>query len=232
MEIDKNNIKFFSVVSGLDKNYLSIKNNFQQHLKKINILEQHEVIKTNTHSGNWQEKGFINTVYKKLDYTREFLKKGRFVFCTDLDIVYLKDPIPYLIEQMEINNYDILFQHDYAKDGDKIFSVYCTGFYLVRPTKINIKLFDLSYNFFKRSNKIIFQDNEEKSDQNYINTKLKQKRFRNLKIGLLDKNLFPNGWCWKKYNTQIDPFIIHYNCIEGGIEGKIKEMKKFKHWIV
>ena len=30
----------------------------------------------------------------------------------------------------------------------------------------------------------------------------------------------------------IDPFIIHYNCIEGGIEGKIKEMKKFKHWIV
>ena len=83
-------------MSGNDERYLLIKNNFQQHLKNVGLEEMHDLIVTDTKSGNWQEEGFLETVYKKLDFTRDYLKQGYQVFCSDLDIVFLKNPIPYL----------------------------------------------------------------------------------------------------------------------------------------
>ena len=63
--------KFISVLSGNDNKYNDIKNNFLMHLDKIGLSDMHELIITNTNSGNWKEKSFIETVYKKLDFTNK-----------------------------------------------------------------------------------------------------------------------------------------------------------------
>ena len=99
-------IKFFSILSGKDKRYWGIKNNFQRHLQKIGLDKIHELIITDTKSGDFEEEGFIDTVYYKLDITRDYLKKGYHVLCSDLDIVFLKNPVSYLVSL--IDNYDII----------------------------------------------------------------------------------------------------------------------------
>ena len=73
---------------------------------------------------------------------------------------------------------------------------------------------------------------DDKGDQYYINTKLKQRRFKNLRIKMLDRDIFPNGWWWQKNSESIDPYIVHYNCIDGGIKAKENCIKKYNHWIV
>ena len=232
MKIRNSKIKFFSVVSGNDNRYQSIKDNFLKHLEILYLAEKHDLIITNTDSGNWEESGFLDTVYQKLDMTLYYLKKGYYVFCSDLDIVFLKDPFPYLIDLMNIYNYDILFQHDYADEGESgIYSVYCTGFFLVKPSSLTKKLFDRNINIFNKSNKIELPMGD-RSDQKYINRKLTQKRFKELSIGLLKRAHFPNGWYWRNYFKQINPYIVHYNCIDGGIEAKENEMRKFNHWLL
>ena len=232
MKIDKKKIKFFSVLSGNDDQYTQIKNNFIKQLSSLELDYTHKLFITDTDSGSWEEDGFLDTVYHKLDITKNYLKKGNYVFCSDLDIVFLNDPLPYLVEHMTKNDYDILFQHDYAEEPDgSIYSVYCTGFFLVKPSTLTIKLFDRKVNIFKRNNKIELPEGD-RSDQKYINRKLIQKRFSELRIGSLERALFPNGWYWRKYNQDIDPYIVHYNCIPGGIKGKEEEMKKYSHWLV
>ena len=232
MNIQNSKLKFFSIISGNDDEYQPIKNNFEKHLNIIGLENEHELIVTNTNSGSWEERDFLDTVYHKLDITLNYLKKGYYVFCSDLDIIFLKNPLPYLIDLMISNNYDILFQHDYAEEDDgKIYSVYCTGFFLVKPSRMAIKLFDRKVNIFKRNNQINLPKGD-RSDQKYINRKLIQKRFSKLRVESLERALFPNGWYWMKYNQDIDPYIVHYNCIPGGIKGKEKEMKKYSHWLV
>lgn len=222
-------IKFFSILSGKDKKYWDIKNNFQRHLQKIGLEKTHELIITDTHSGDFEEKGFIDTVYYKLDITRDYLKKGYHVLCSDLDIVFLKNPFPYLVSI--IGNDDILFQNDFvALGGGKIYSVYCTGFYFAKPNRKTIQLFDTKIGIFNNNNKIDLEGTGDRSDQNYINKKLWQKRFRSLDIQMLEKDLFPNGWWWFNHNSSLNPYIIHYNCITG-IEDKIQSMKKYNHWL-
>ena len=223
-------IKFISVLSGNDKKYSLIKDNFQIHLENVGLANEHELIETNTDSGNWQEEGFLETVYKKLDFTRDYLKQGYQVFCSDLDIVFLKNPIPYLKKMSR--GYNIIFQNDYAEyDNGNEVSLFCTGFYFVNPSPLTVKLFDREVNIFKQLNKINLKGTYDESDQNYINIKLKQKRFNKLQIKMLDKDIFPNGWWWLKNHSNLNPDIIHYNCISG-IENKIREMKKYNHWLI
>ena len=101
----------------------------------------------------------------------------------------------------------------------------------MNPSPLTVKLFDREVNIFKQLNKINLKGTYDESDQNYINTKLKQKRFKKLHIKMLDKDIFPNGWWWFKNHSNLNPDIIHYNCISG-IENKIREMKKYNHWLI
>ena len=146
-------VKFFSIISGNDQKYSLIKDNFQKHLNNVELSDEHKLIKTSTDSGDWQDKGFLDTVIKKLDFTRDFLKEGYYVFCSDLDIIFLRNPLSYLKDL--IQGYDIIFQNDYAEvdNGEKV-SIYCTGFYFVRPSSLTIKLFDRSVNTLMSLNKI------------------------------------------------------------------------------
>ena len=86
-----NNLKLISVISSGDDKYKSIYDNFCANISSFNsIISSVDIINIDTKSGDWQSQGFLDTVYK-LDYTHQLLKDVYTVFCTDLDIFYLKD---------------------------------------------------------------------------------------------------------------------------------------------
>jgi hypothetical protein len=219
-----NNLKLISVISSNDNEYKPIYENFRANISSFNsIISNVEIINVDTKSGNWQSQGFLDTVYKKLDHTHRLLKEGYIVFCTDLDIFYLKDPIEHMYNLIE--NFDIVAQ----KDSHRL----CTGFYMVKPSDLTIDLFDAS----QRHSLI-----GEQSDQNFINSKLnigqektynrpaQFKKFDQLKIHLLDIDLFPYGDHWFRNHQDLNPYIVHYNWLSS-ISQKINSMKKFNHWL-
>jgi len=208
-----NNLKLISVISSGDDKYKSIHDNFCANISYFNsIISSVDIINIDTKSGDWQSQGFLDTVYKKLDYTHQLLKDGYTVFCTDLDIFYLKDPIKHMHELL--NDFDIVGQNDFGR--------LCTGFYMVKPSDLTIDLFNTSQR--------ITLDGEQ-GDQNYIHTKLQSDKYSDLKVHKLDRDNFPNGYRWYKWHKKLNPSIVHYNSIES-IEGKIDKMKQFNHWLI
>jgi hypothetical protein len=208
-----NNLKLISVISSGDNEYKPIHDNFLANISSFNsIISSVKIITVNTKSGDWQSQGFLDTVYKKLDCTHQLLEQGYTVFCTDLDIFYLNDPIEYMYELL--NDFDIVGQNDF----DRL----CTGFYMVKPSCLTIDLFDTS-------EKLVLDG--EQGDQNYIHTKLQLDKYSNLKTHKLDRNNFPNGYRWYKWHKKLNPSIVHYNSISS-IKGKIDKMKQFNHWLV
>jgi hypothetical protein len=208
-----NKLMCIAVYSGGDNKYKSIRDNFCENLKQFKSeIADVIVFDVGTKSGDWQSEGFLETVYKKLSFTRYFLNEGFDVFCTDLDIFYLKDPLPLM--NTLLKKYDIVGQNDF----DRL----CTGFYMVKSTDKTISLFDTSDEL---------KLDGEQSDQNYIDTKLKLEEFKNISVFKLDQDYFPNGFRWFRRHKTIDPYIVHYNCIDS-IEEKIEKMKKYKHWLI
>ena len=154
-----NNLKLISVISSGDDKYKLIHDNFCANILSFDsVISNVDTINVDTKSGDWQSQGFLSTVYKKLDHTRRLLKQGYTVFCTDLDIFYLKDPIKYMYELL--NDFDIVGQNDFGR--------LCTGFYIVKPSDSTIDLFDTS-------EKLVLDG--EQSDQNYIHTKLQLDKY-------------------------------------------------------
>lgn len=207
------NLKLISVISSGDNEYKPIHDNFLANISSFNsIISSVNIITVDTKSGDWQSQGFLDTVYKKLDYTHQLLKDGYTVFCTDLDIFYLKDPIKHMHELL--NDFDIVGQNDFGR--------LCTGFYMVKPSDLTIDLFNTSQR--------ITLDGEQ-GDQNYIHTKLQSDKCSDLKVCKLDRDNFPNGYRWYKWHKKLNPSIVHYNSIDS-IEGKIQKMKQFNHWLI
>ena len=213
------NIKFFSILSGGDEKYKPLYDNFIHFLAQVGLDSKHELVSfPDFASGSWQQPSFRKIVYKKLEHTHEELLKGNSVFVSDLDIVFLRDPWDYLMNLL--SDYDAVFQ----QDGDRK----CTGFYLAKPTPETLDLFDSSQ---KAPGGIIGGD---ACDQGYIHTKLCRKKsfYKNLKIKVLDKNLFPFGKYWyNNHDSLKDPYIVHYNWV-AGINNKINKMKEYNHWKV
>ena len=208
-----NNLKLISVISSGDDKYKLIHDNFCANISSFDsIVSSVEIINVDTNSGDWQSQGFLDTVYKKLDYTHQLLKQGHTVFCTDLDIFYLKDPIEYIYRLLD--DFDIVGQNDFGR--------LCTGFYMVKPSDLTIDLFDTSEKLTLIG---------EQSDQNYIHEKLQSDKYSGLKVHKLDQDSFPNGYRWYKYCKTLRPSIVHYNSVDS-IEGKIQKMKQFNHWLV
>ena len=220
-----NNLKLISVISSGDDKYKLIHDNFCANISSFDsYISNVDIINVDTKSGDWQSQGFLDTVYQKLDHTHRLLKEGYTVFCTDLDIFYLKDPIKYMHDLIE--DFDIIAQEDHTR--------LCTGFYMVKPSDLTIDLFDTSHRHSLKG---------EQSDQNFINSKLnigqdedydrpsKFKKFDQLKIHLLDIDLFPYGHHWFENHQRLNPYIVHHNWL-ASISKKIKSMKRFNHWLL
>jgi hypothetical protein len=218
-------LKFFSVLSGSDEDYRPFYDNFLFHLGKVGLKEEHELVKLDMKAGLWQSDDFIKVTMAKLDYTRKFLKEGFTVFLSDLDIVFLKNPLPYFSSLLKEK--DIAFQFS-SKGIPSTYNPFPpnknvnTGFYIAKPTALNIDLFDT-----REQIEIIGGDH---SDQGYIQAKIQRiKKYQELRQGILPPPLFPNGHYWFNNHGDLDPYIVHYNfLIKQG--AKINKMKKHNHW--
>jgi len=150
--------------------------------------------------GNWGK--FVSLKFKII---KENLEENKTVIFVDGDIVFLRNPINYLKQQIGDN--DILVQHDAICKTDKIECDYnygeiCSGFMII---KSNEKTKD----FFNLKN---IDMNDFKCDQIYINHNINKLKFK-----LLSLDLFPNGYYYysqKKNNNNLDDicYIIHFNC--------------------
>jgi hypothetical protein len=218
-------LKFFSTLASVDDPYHIFYDNFIGHLKRLGLEDRHELITLDDcDPGLYGSTAFNKICHLRTNITIDNLRKGVRVFHCDLDIVFLKDPFPYLLSLLEEN--DVVFQNDSKR--------VCGGFYLANPGEDTASLFDFSDE----------ADYGTGDDQDYIHKRLwfktskyggrtlrQGERWKDLKIHVLDNDMFPYGRWY--YNRDVpDPYIVHYNWGDTSLEGKIERMKKYGHWLL
>ena len=97
-----------------------------------------------------------------------------------------------------------------------------TGFYIAKPTPLNIELFN--------TQELISIRGRDQSDQGYIQAKIQCiEKYKELRQGILSPPLFPNGHYWFNNYQNLNPYIVHYNYLIKQSD-KINKMKKYNHW--
>jgi hypothetical protein len=177
-------------------------------------------IKVSKNSQFYKSLGFNKLVYLKLLIVYRLLKLNINILLSDVDTVWLKDPIRYI----NTKDYDLQIQSDDPDFKPKEKSSFNTGLYYAKSNKKTIRFFKKVLNL-----SLIIPN---RTDQEYFISILK--RDKKLNFNILDPLIFPNGSLYfkknsefKKFNTH--PSIIHVNWIDG-IENKIQIMKEFNFW--
>jgi len=150
------------------------------------------------------------TSYKMYAINQELIK-GNDVIFTDGDIVFERNPIPYIFDNID-DKLELLIQND--EQTLKTANM-CTGFFWMRSNKNTIEITN-----FKT---IVDNIQHFSNDQQYM------RRFSNkINHKYLDLDLFPNG---KYYRDNIPKaIIIHFNYDVSN--QKIRRMKQFKKWYI
>ena len=177
-----------------------------------NILLEMLNDKTNTNESivGWKQKGWNTMVFSKLKCIYKELLQNKYVLFTDSDIVYEKDCLQYLIDN--IQNYDMMIQQNTR--GFKY--PLNTGFMFIKSNQSMKELFN--WNTIDIESFTCDQDyiNGNESKINYI---------------VLPRYLFPievdyyNEWIKL---TKFDPYIIHFNKSIG--DNKKTQMVKLNKW--
>tara|TARA_Y100000389_G_scaffold165984_1_gene170388 strand:+ start:416 stop:2896 length:2481 start_codon:yes stop_codon:yes gene_type:complete len=148
------------------------------------------------------------TSYKMYAINTELNQNNDVIF-TDGDIVFEKDPISYLTDNIKSN--DLLIQNDNSSYEKRCM---CTGLFYMKSNELTKEI----TNFDIISENIASFTN----DQQYL------RRFEHkMKVEYLDLNLFPNGLYYRQ-NKPTSPYLIHFNYDVS--EHKIKRMKTFNKW--
>ena len=209
-------MKFFSILNNSDKRYHPLLENFLFHLNKASVTLAHEVIPVEGRWAPFNTARFNNVAMNKLSYASKLLREGSAVFCTDLDIVFLRDPTDYLMELLK--EYDVVFQ----RMGNSHFPgelPICTGFFAARPNPLCVDLFD-------ETEEIEFMS-KDRSDQGYIRSKLEvhKEKYKTLKIKILDPELFS---IYSPHVKEKNPYIIHYCMLPAPANPDLTLVKKIE----
>ena len=178
-------------------------------------------VKKTDQTSNYGSKNFNYKTNMKTAVMIQALKIGLNVLMVDVDIVFFKNPIPFL----HCNNCSILVQQD--------LQLYNSGFVYAKNTAYSKKLYDQSWNFFLK-----FQKSH---DQSYFNMAIEFLRDKHsfFEIEVLSKKLFP---CGKFYFENVHrPFenlppceecvFVHNNYI-GTKAAKLYRMKENFLWVL
>ena len=212
--IEVNNVNFNLNVFCLDKE--SYEFNFPKNTNLIlfdndplEILQQDEIMPQRHDS-------FGDVMLKKFEVIFESLNQFEYVIYIDGDIVVKKDFLDYISKF--INKNEMIFQND-KRPSKPYLTNLCAGFMIITSNDKTKKFFDPksgAYEEFK---------NYLTHDQTYINKKKDE-----FEYFILPLNKFPNGPHFYSYHEILDPYIVHFNYIQG--EEKIAKMKKLNHWYV
>lgn len=140
----------------------------------------------------------------------KLLSRGYDIVFTDGDIVYNKNCIPNLIE--EVKDYDIAMQDEYSSSNDD----FCTGFFIVKSNDKTIKAFNVEkINFYQLN----------MCDQMFFNRIVRPQ----LLCKKLPIELYPNGnYFYSNSGIKNDANIIHFNYRQGN--QKKDTMKEYDLW--
>ncbi|XP_071477387.1 uncharacterized protein [Diadema antillarum] len=156
-------------------------------------------------------------VNKRPSYVLRLLENGHDVLFSDVDIVWLKNPLPYFDDK-----HDVWLQEDQHDPP-----VYCAGFTLYRSTPWGIKLVKEWVKELGRHPTL--------PDQRVLNNLLKKDRYQQgLKRAVMDPTLFPNGNLffdpkWRAANSGVETVMVHNNWIIGH-DLKVERFKQEGLW--
>lgn len=151
--------------------------------------------------------------HAKVHAAHHFLKQGYDVLIVDMDVVFLKDPLPAILPL--IDQYDVIGQDTkMPTPGEPV----NTGFYFLKCCEATVNLTDLS-----NDDDLIEIMGYE--DQKILNYKLIN---QNVRFMTLDQSEFPTG----RYLRIAEPknaYIIHFSCCG---PHKIRAMRQYNCWFM
>ncbi len=210
--INKNDINYNLNIFCIDKNSFKYEFGYNQNKilfddKPIDVLRDGNMLVQ-------KHDNFADVMLKKFEIIYESLKKFQHVIYVDGDIVITKDFLDYVNRFKD--DCDILFQNDKRPSKPNLTNL-CAGFMVIKSNTKTKTFFDPkngSYDEFK---------DYDTHDQTYIN-----KNKDNFDYSILPLNKFPNGPHYYKYNSKLNPFIVHFNYLLG--KEKIDAIKKYGFW--
>ncbi|XP_041479219.1 UDP-D-xylose:L-fucose alpha-1,3-D-xylosyltransferase 3-like [Lytechinus variegatus] len=164
---------------------------------------------------------YIRLVNKRPSYILSYLEKGVDVLFSDVDTVWLKNPLSFFT-----GDYDLYIGRD-IYDNPKAPDVACAGFVYYSATNATI---DLLLKWIRS-----IHDRPGVPDQELLNHWLRNHATRQtLNVKYLDQRQFPNGndyfnAKWRMKNADVEPIVVHNNWIKGH-DVKIKRFKNVSLW--
>ena len=164
--------------------------------------------KNNTEStANFRSASFNKLVSERPSHILRYLEMGNNVLYCDTDTVWLQDPFPYLVGDL-----DIWAQMDMNE--------FCTGFLAIQSNTRTIQ--------FIKDWKLYMSGRSGKNDQQGFNAMNKSM----LRIQKLDNTLFPSGYLYFKVfsdEQRSNSVVVHNNFILGH-DVKVRRFKTFGLW--
>ncbi|XP_072179732.1 uncharacterized protein [Diadema setosum] len=164
---------------------------------------------------------YLKLVNKRPEYIRDFLRQGIDVIFSDVDTVWLQNPLSYFT-----GDYDIHFEKDLYEDATRP-DMICAGFAYYSATNATINFIQNWIDFIEKRPNI--------PDQQVLNRLMKKPNIRkSLNLNFLDPRRFPNGNDffneeWREKHADIKPVVVHNNWIKGH-DVKIERFRNVSMW--
>jgi hypothetical protein len=169
---------------------------------------------------SWTEASYHQITQRKGTLVRRILSLGYDVLFVDADLVFLKDPYPFIFGQPNFQSVDLWIQNDGWSP--------CTGFYWLRANEKSIKFWEAIEAHGKSRPTI--------TDQHSLNDVLKEwGPKKKITYQLLPEDIFPVGNLYFDRETPqqrgADPIIVHNNWAIGD-HPKVMRFKERGLWFL
>mmetsp|Transcript_2808 Transcript_2808/g.6434 ORF Transcript_2808/g.6434 Transcript_2808/m.6434 type:complete len:306 (-) Transcript_2808:190-1107(-) len=170
-----------------------------------------------TTASAFNSEGFGALVKKRSFFVREILQQGYTALYSDVDMIWQKNPLPFLP-----GDKDLVVQNDVRKTDQSL--NLCTCFFAIRPTRNSLRLLDVWEEEMKAENK----------NQAGFNRAAKRLQ-EGLSVHILSPiKRFPPGYVYfnRMSNQQrSEVVVVHANWVRGHVKKK-KRLRRFGLWRV
>ena len=173
--------------------------------------------------------GFNQLMRQKVLFIQRNLQAYRHVIYSDLDVAWLRNPIPHLNEIHK--KYPFAFQSEAQSVSRKTL---CFGFVSIRSSMISRYYMGILARNSKRSAFLLAPE----CDQELLNRLHQASRYFHRAVYVLSETLFPNGLGYKlllkddedtQLTQRLQPYIFHANFVVG-VSKKRYLLNKYANW--
>ena len=166
---------------------------------------------------------FARMMFPKTAIVQDVLALGYDVLFQDVDLVWKRDPLPYLLDP-SLAELDAQFMYD---GPHRVYGPLHanSGFFLLRNTAPSRGFWDL---VFENFDKVLHYG----SQQRVVNCVLLNRFFTDLKLGILPEQEFANGHLFSSTDARAlpeNPYVIHCSWTKN-VEHKIEKLRNAGLW--